>query len=214
MSRQCRARRVWPSALRPAALLLLLATTGCAARVPYPADWSPVLQDESRCAGPAGSFANQPLSSGGANDPPALQLTEVFFGGLLAGFDVTHLRFEPLAGGQLRVTPWVGSIALQETRTLEPSSRRCRADRWRATTGWEGDGYSTATAAFMTGGLLMPLASKVEFTLHLNGAGELVVHAQHASVNTMALVIPFRTRDREAWHAYGPYSSEPGSDAL
>lgn len=200
-------------AVQLAATVLALVMTGCAARVPYPADWHPVLEDAVACTGPSGSFANAPVASSNTTPHGGLQLTEVFFGDLLGGFEVTHLHFEPLAGGELRITPWVGAVPLRQTRTLEPSSRRCDADRWQLSAGWEGDGYSTATAVFMTAGMLMPLASKVDFSLRLNSDGQLVVHVRQHSVNTVALLIPFRTRDREAWHAYRRYAPAGGSDA-
>ena len=194
------------------AVLAAAALTGCAAPVGYPADWSPMLDGSGACELLVGSFADKPSAHEGSARQPTLNLKEVFFGRFLQGFEVTHLGFELLEGGKLQITPWVGEVKLREARVLDPPARGCASGGWVVDAGWEGDGYSTATAAFMTAGMLMPLASKTRFSLSATLDGQLVVHARQDSVNALALVVPFRTRDAEDWFVYSRFSPESGRD--
>jgi hypothetical protein len=188
------------------ALAVLLATillSGCAARVPYPADWEPMTSSEAGCQDLSGRFRNQPditsHEEGGANGLP---LTEIFFGGLLDGFEVTHLEFESLADGGLRVTPWVGETRLREARIVAADEASCEDDGWVFTTGWDVDGLMIADAIFWTAGILVPAAEKWSFGFGSDAQGRLVVHAVARLGGTVLLIVPFSSRHHEAWFSY------------
>lgn len=191
------------------ALALIAATAaGCAARVPYPADWSPRNAPEGHCEAPAGRFRNLPERG---TDEGSMSLSEIFFGEFLQGFDVTHVALELLDSGELRVKPWVGDVELREERIVAPQGEACATDRWLVTAGWQGNGFLIAEAILWTGGLFIPAAHKVVFHLDLDQQGRLVVHAVARISGTVLFFVPFNTRDAELWFAYTPLPEEANS---
>ena len=185
--------------------LIAIAATGCAARVPYPADWSPRGAAGERCEAPVGRFQNLPERS---TDEESVSLAEIFFGELLQGFAVTHVALELLDSGELRVKPWVGDIELREERIVAPQGEGCAKDRWLVTAGWHVDGFLIAEAVLWTGGLFIPAAHKFVFHLDLDQQGRLVVHAVVRISGTVLFFVPFNTRDAELWSAYAPVREE------
>jgi hypothetical protein len=198
---------------RRVVLVLLVLAAGCATKTPYPSDWTPVQADDAWCRHPSGSFANVPV---GSSEPEAgaslMPLAEVFFGPLLQGFDVTHLRFDTLEGGELRIRPWVGDTQLQEVRIVAPASKRCGRERWLVKTGWESHAFDTAHVAFWTAGALLPVASQGYFSLERNASGQLVVHAVGRTAGIALYFIPFRARLGDTWYAYATHPAAESSD--
>lgn len=185
---------------------------GCASVSPYPDAWAEVETNETWCRHPAGEFANLPVESSAEGEPP-LPLAEIFFGPLLGGFDVTHLAFDTLPGGELRVRPWVGDTELREVRIIEPAAERCGKERWLVRSGWESHPYESAYIAFRTFGALLPVASQGYFSLERDADGRLVVHAVARTAGMALYFIPFRTRLEDAWFAYQPEISGEIRDA-
>jgi len=185
-------------------LWLLPVVTACSTTTPYPSDWAASAPAESVCRQPAGLYANQAIRTTGENP---LELKQVFFAGLLNGFEVTHLSFEPLADGSVRISPWVDQTMLQEEMVLKPVREGCSDKRWRLDDGWDVDGYMVATGLIWTGGLLVPAAAKGYFTLGLTTERELVVHATISMAGVFALVFPFRTRIADDWYLFSPYDT-------
>lgn len=188
--------------------LIVVMATGCAARVPYPADWSPRDAAEERCEAPAGRFKNLPERS---TDEVSLPLSEVFFGELLRGFDVTHVAIELLDSGELRVKPWVGDIELREERIVAPQGEACATDRWMVTAGWDVSGFMIAEGILLTGGLFIPAAHKFSFYLDRDQQGRLVVHGVLRISGTVLVFFPFNARDSELWFSYTPLPEEARS---
>ena len=191
------------------ALTTLLASAllaGCAAQVPYPADWDPKAGSGAGCPDLSGRFRNLPAATSDADAAAAgLPLTEVFFASLLEDFEVTHLEFESLAGGGLRVTPWVGATQLREERIVAPGEASCEEDGWVFTTGWDVNGLMIADAIFWTAGLVIPAAEKWSFAFGRDAQGRLVVHAVARVGGTVLLIVPFSSREHEVWFSYAPY---------
>lgn len=187
-------------------MVVALLACGCAATTPYPDEWTRVTADDEWCRHPSGNFANLPVgSSESAPDAPLLPLAEVFFGPLLSGFEVTHLSFETLDSGELRVRPWVGQSVLQEVRTIPPAADRCGRERWLVRSGWETHATDTAYIGFWSAGTLLPLASQGYFSLERNADGQLVVYAVARTAGMALYFIPFRARIADAWFAYAPH---------
>lgn len=201
-----RLARTCLAARRCITLVALVIAGGCAGPTTYPSDWTPVTVDDAWCRRPSGSFANVPAGSSEAagNEPPLL-LAEVFFGPLLRGFDVTHLRFDTLEGGELRVRPWVGETGLQEVRIIKPAAKRCGRERWLVKTGWEGHPYDTAYIGFWSFGTVLPVASQGYFSLERNDSGQLIVHAVVRTTGIALYFIPFRARLDDDWYAYAAH---------
>jgi len=188
--------------------------SGCVATTPYPAEWTEVSADDEWCRQPTGSFGNLPVEfSESAADEAPLPLAEIFFGPLLRGFEVTHLSFETLDSGELRIKPWVGETELLEVRIIAPAGEHCGKERWLVTTGWETHPYDTAYIAFWTFGSLLPVASQGYFAFERNVEGQLVVHAVARTAGMALYFIPFRTRLADAWYAYAPSRLMETSDA-
>jgi len=197
----------------PEFLLVAVLLSGCAARVPYPADWEPMAGAGTGCQDLAGRFRDQP--AGTSDDEPGadgLPLTEIFFGGLLEGFEVTHLEFESLAGGGLRVMPWVGETRLREERIVAADDASCEEDGWVFTTGWELDGLMIADGIFWTAGIVVPAAEKWSFGFGRDAQGHLVVHAVARIGGTVLLIVPFSSRHYEAWFSYALDRPEAHND--
>jgi len=188
------------------ALAALVLCGGCASVSPFPDDWAALEIDERWCRHPAGEFSNLPVGSSADGEPP-LPLAEIFFGSLLGGFEVTHLAFDTLPGGELRVRPWVGETELREVRIIEPAAERCGKERWLVRSGWESHPYESAYIAFWTFGALLPVASQGYFSLERDADGRLVVHAIARTAGMALYFIPFRTRLEDAWFAYPPHLS-------
>jgi hypothetical protein len=190
------------------ALKVLLATvllSGCAARVPYPADWEPMAGSGAGCQDLSGRFLDQPdITSDDEAVAHGLPLTEIFFGRLLEGFEVTHLEFESLAGGGLRVTPWVGETRLREERIIAADEASCEDNGWVFTTGWDVDGLMIAEGIFWTAGIVIPAAEKWSFAFGRDAQGRLVIHAVARVGGIVLLLVPFNSRHYEAWFSYAP----------
>lgn len=186
-----------------AAAVLLAA---CSASTPYPEDWSAASASSAWCERPTGHFAVRAARSSDvdAEGEATLPLTEVFFGNLLNGFSVTHLSFETLETGELRVRPWVGDVVLREQRIVEPSGRSCDDDRWRVSTGWNLDGYMATAGLLYTGGIVIPGASEQHFLLTRSEQGDLVVRFVARTAGTVFFFFPFRTVDADLWFLYPP----------
>jgi hypothetical protein len=206
-----------------AALLASALLAGCAAHVPYPADWDPKAGSGVGCPDLSGRFQALPvaMSPPGRNRPgcgagldgaatDGLPLTQIFFASLLEGFEVTHLEFESLPGGGLRVTPWVGATQLHEEQIIAPGEASCEEDGWVFTTGWDVNGWMIAEGIVWTAGILVPAAKKWSFAFGRDAEGRLVVHAVSRVGGTVLLIVPFSSRDHEAWFSYAPYL--PGVD--
>jgi hypothetical protein len=192
-------------------LVALVIAGGCAGPTTYPSDWTPVALDDAWCRQPSGSFANDPVGSSDAAAAEApLPLAEVFFGPLLRGFEVTHIRFDTLEDGELRVRPWVGETELQEVRVIKPAAKRCGRERWLVKSGWEAHPYGTASIAFWSFGTVLPVASQGYFSLQRNAAGQLTVHAVARTTGIALYFIPFRTRLADSWYAY---AAHPGTES-
>jgi hypothetical protein len=193
-----------PCSFRPLAVLMAtVLLSGCAARVPYPADWEPMAGSGAGCQDLSGRFRNQPdVSSDDKAAYLGLPLTEIFFGSLLDGFEVTHLELESLAGGGLRVTSWVGETRLREERIVAADEASCEDNSWVFTTGWDVDGLMIADAIFLTAGILVPAAEKWSFGFGRDAQGRLVVHAVARVGGTVLLIVPFSSRHHEVWFAY------------
>lgn len=197
-----------------AGIMCCLMLAGCAATAPYPAEWNPAVADEQWCRHPSGSFGNLPVaSSESAVEESPLPLTEIFFGPMLRGFEVTHLSFDTLDSGELQIKPWVGDTALREERIIAPAAERCGRERWQVKSGWKTSPYDTAYLAFWTAGSLLPVASQAYFSLERDAEGQLVVHAVARIAGVALYFIPFRTRLADAWYAYAPQSSKELPDA-
>lgn len=190
----------------PLALALIAVTaTGCAAHVPYPADWSPRDISAEHCGAPSGRFKNLPERS---TDERSVPLSEIFFGELLQGFDVSHVTLELLDSGELRVKPWVGDIELREERIVAPQGEACASDRWLVTAGWDVNGFMIADGILWTGGLIIPAAHKSLFYLDRDQQGRLIVHAMVRISGTVLVFFPFDARDSELWFSYTPLPEE------
>lgn len=197
-----------------AGVMCCLLLAGCAATAPYPVEWTEVLADDEWCRQPSGSFGNLPVaSSESAVEGSRLLLSEIFFGPLLRGFEVTHLSFDTLDSGELRIRPWVGDTGLLEERIIAPAAERCGRERWQVKSGWETSPYDTAYLAFWTAGSLLPVASQAYFSLERDAEGQLVVHAIARTAGVALYFIPFRTRVADAWYAYAPQPSKELPDA-
>lgn len=188
-------------------LLALAILGGCVAVAPYPADWSARDTGDAWCQAPQGRFAVTAVTST-LEDESAPRLTELFFGSLLNGFDVTHLVVDSPSPGMMRVRPWVGTVALNEERLLEPARKSCRPDRWQVTEGWGWDGFMAVGGLVWTGGIVLPAGSKQIFTLNRTAEGGLAVRFEARTAGTLFLFFPFRSRDVDAWFLF-PVAAEP-----
>jgi hypothetical protein len=194
---------MWLASCRCITLVALVIASGCAAPTMYPSDWAPVPVDEAWCRQPSGSFANYPIGSSDAAAAEApLPLAEVFFGRLLHGFEVTHIRLDTLEGGELRARASVGETELQEVRIIKPAAKRCGRERWLVKTGWEGHPHDTAYITFWSFGTVLPVASQGYFWLERNDSGQLIVHAVARTAGIALYFIPFRARLADSWYAY------------
>ncbi|HUG99651.1 MAG TPA: hypothetical protein VMQ83_10800 [Gammaproteobacteria bacterium] len=195
-----------------AAFLATFLLAGCASQVPYPADWDPKAGSGPGCPALSGRFRNLPAATSD-NDAAAdgLPLTQIFFASQLEGFEVTHLEFESLPGGRLRITPWVGATKLREERIVAPGEASCEDNGWVFTTGWDVNGLMIADGIIWTAGILVPAARKWSFAFGHDAHGRLVVHAVARIGGTVLLIVPFNSRQYEAWFSYVPYL--PGVDS-
>lgn len=210
-------KRVQAAASRPrrllAALLATVLLAGCAARVPYPADWQPRVGTASACPDLSGRFRNLAVATTGDDavaDGPSLM--HMFFGTLLEGFEVSHVELESLAGGGFRVTPWVNTTPLREVRIVPPGEVACEDGGWVFTTGWEVDGLAIADAILWTGGMLIPAAEKWSFAFGRDAQERLIVHAVARVGGTVLLVFPFSSRHHDAWFSYAHDLPEASRD--
>lgn len=205
--------------LRMAMLMGLGLLGACVARTPYPAEWNSKAMTDDWCQRPSGRFENLPVQSTEEasralrthlSGRPFLALTEIFFGDHLADVDVTHVAFETLDSGELRVTPWVDATMLPEERIIKPAGSNCERSRWRVRSGWDMDGYMLASGLIITGGTVLPAATQVYFSLELDRAGGLIVHLITRTAGTLVFFFPFRVRDGEGWLLYAPHA--PGEE--
>jgi len=187
------------------AILAGLVLAGCVSRTPYPSDWPDVVPAPEACQTFAGSFSNYSSSSTEtASDPVPMTLSEVFFGGLLSGFEVTHLLFEPLPGGTIRVVPWVGETRLREEAVLTPRSGKCSSEHWIVDTGWKVDAGMITGGLVWTGGLLVPAAFKGRFVIVRTTTSQLAIRTSAYALGTTLIVFPFRARMVDDWFLFEP----------
>lgn len=185
---------------------IVLLTTGCVSRSPYPSAWDARTETSEWCAIPAGTFTNTSLLS--STESRKLELKQIFFGEDLNGFEVTHLTFETLESGVVIIKPWVGERSLKEEVRIGRTRRKCRDGAWIVKSDWVALPFTAVEGLLWTGGIVIPMATRATFELELTSAGDLAVHIILRTSGTTFVVFPMRIRDADEWFLYPRWTSQ------